>query len=247
MFTQLEQHFNNTLQRFMTSAPLHKLASGAVSKREYASFLKQIFYIVRENPQLQTMATTQFRGRQRDYVRSFFQHATSEVGHDQLALNDIEALGFNTHETPYRNPLPASVALTGFAYHQIYNLNPLAHLGYIFFLEFLPTQAGGVLTERLREAGVPDNAMTFISDHIEIDVGHNRLMEQYINALITNKADFDATCFAIDTTAYLYEQMISAAINDANEPVDTGWNWLELDADGVTPDDLRRKTAASAA
>ena len=241
MFNQLKDCFDETLNRFMASPPMQQLASSNVTAAEYGSFLRQIYYVVRENPQLQALATVYFRGNQREQVRNFFQHATSEVGHDQLALNDFEALGFDATNVPYQNPLPASSAMTAFAFYQIYNLNPVGYLGYLFFLEFLPTQAGGILTEKLREAGVPDNAMTFIRDHIEIDQAHNRLMKTYADQLLKTPRDLDASRYAIMATSFHYEQLLSTAISAAHQPVDTGWNWEELDADGIDPASLKKE------
>jgi hypothetical protein len=37
--------------------------------------------------------------------------------------------------------------------------------------------------------------------------------------------------------------MLSSAIKDAHEQVDTGWNWEELNADNITPDSRAIKTA----
>src|SRR5690606_27716632 len=112
--------FDLTLNRFMASPPMTRLLSGDLSTDEYRSFLRQIYYVVRENPQLQALATIYFRGHQRETVRNFYKHALSEVGHDQLALNDYVTLGGDASLVPYRNPLPATSAMTAFAFYQIY-------------------------------------------------------------------------------------------------------------------------------
>ena len=226
----------------MASAPMQHVASGSVSAAEYRSFMKQIYYVVRENPQLQAVSTAYFRGHQRSVVRQFYQHAVSEVDHDQLALNDFETMGGDGKAIPYLNPLPCASAMTGFAYYQIYNLNPVGYLGYLFFLEFLPTQAGGVLSEVLLGAGIPANAMTFIRDHIEIDEAHNRLMKVYAERLLQSESDLASAQYAVMTTGYLYEQLLAAAIADARQPMHTGWNWEELNADGVDPRSLEDHT-----
>ncbi len=176
-------------------------------------------------------------------MRTFFTHAASEIGHDQLALNDFVALGGDATDVPYENPLPATTSLLGFGFYQIYVLNPLGYLGYLFFLEFNGTQSGNGLMDALRRVGVPDNAMTFLRDHAEIDVGHNRLMEKYVDQMVKSDKDLDRITYAMRTTGYLYAQMVSAAIDDVHEKVDVGWNWSELDADGETPSARALKSA----
>lgn len=233
MFAELRKRFDPVLDQFMASAPMAHLASGRLTLEEYRSILKQVYYYVREDPQLQALATVYFRGRQRDLIQNFYQHAISEIGHEQLALNDLATLGGEVEDIPYQNPLPATTALTAYAFYQIYNLNPLGYIGYLFFLEFVPTQAGPVIAEQFREIGVKDNALTFLRDHIEIDQAHNRLMQRYADSLLQSEADIDSVEYAMKTTSHLYEQMLSSAIKDAQEQMDTGWNWEELQADKI--------------
>lgn len=218
----------------MTSEPMRRLSTGQLSASEYRSVLREIFHHTRENPQLQALATVYFRGRQRDMVRLFYKHAASEIGHDQLALNDYVTLGGDAESVPYQNPLPATTALLAYGFYQIYNLNPLGYLGYLYFLEFTGTMAGGDLMGSLRKIGVPDNAMTFLQDHTEIDVGHNKLMEKYAEHLLKTEADIDCVVYAMKTTGYLYSRMIQSAIDDASAPAATGWNWEEINADSAS-------------
>jgi len=184
-----------------------------------------------------------FRGHQRNLVRTFFSHAASEIGHDQLALNDLVTLGGQAEDIPYQNPLPATTALLSYGFYQIYNLNPLGYLGYLFFLEFNGTSSGAALMDGLRGIGVPETAMTFLRDHAEIDIGHNKLMEKYVAELVKTDSDLDCITYAMKTTGYLYAQMVSAAVADAHMPMDVGWNWQELNADQIIPGVKVAKTA----
>jgi hypothetical protein len=240
MLDRLKDRFQPALQTFLTSAPIRRLTQGEMTVAEYRSILREVFHHTRENPQMQALATVYFRGRQRDMVRPFYAHAASEIGHDQLALNDFITLGGDGGMVPYQNPLPATTALLAYGFYQIYNLNPLGYLGYLFFLEFTPTQTGAGMMNALGAIGVPDGAMTFLKDHTEIDQGHNRMMARYADALIKSDADIDCVAYAMQTTGYLYAQMMQQAIGDANTPRATGWNWEELDADGLdSPKSIR--------
>ncbi|MBI1365848.1 MAG: hypothetical protein GC153_07805 [Alphaproteobacteria bacterium] len=244
MMKQLRERFQPVHDAFLKSAPIQRMASGKMEIAEYRSILRQVFHHTRENPQLQAMATVHFRGRQRDMIRSFFSHAASEIGHDQLALNDFITLGGDATSVPYENPLPATSALLAYGFYQIYNLNHLGYLGYLFFLEFTPTQSGGLLMESLKAAGVPENAMTFLRDHTTIDQGHNKMMERYVDRLVTTQEDVDCIVYAMTTTGYLYQQMLAQAIEAAHLSVQTGWNWEELKADNLNPSDLSRRRTA---
>jgi len=244
MINELKAEFQPILAEFLQSNPISLVVSNKITVSEYRAILREVFHHTRENPQLQALATVYFRGRQRDMVSSFFKHAASEIGHDQLALNDYITLdGKNSDIIPYENPLPATSALLSYGFYQIYNLNPLGYLGYLFFLEFMPTTAGGSMIKHLGECGIPDTAMTFLKDHTTIDQGHNRLMEKYAGHLLNSEVDFDCVVNAMRTTGFLYASMMESAIKDATMPTVRGWNWEELNADGVDPSQLKQQVA----
>lgn len=234
MFDKLRERFQPVHREFLNSPALKALSEGSMSVPEYRSILRQIFHHTRENPQLQALATVYFRGRQRELIRSFYAHAASEIGHDQLALNDFVTLGGDATAIPYENPLPATTALLAYGFYQIYNLKPLGYLGYLYFLEFTPTQSGEGMMDSLGRIGVPRNAMAFLRDHTEIDVGHNRLMEKYVAGLIRTEEDLDCITYAMRTTGYLYARMLAEAMADATANSAKGWNWEEVNADGFS-------------
>ena len=238
MMHRLKECFEESRIEFSKCRTITRLQSGELTIPEYRAVLKQIFHHTRENPQLQALATVHFRGRQRDMVRAFMGHAASEIGHDQLALNDFVTLGGDATNVQYENPDPATSALLAYGFYQIYNLNPLGYLGYLFFLEFNGTASGENFMAALRNIGVNDNALTFLRDHAEIDIGHNKLMEKYVAHMIHSDEDMDAIAYAIKTTGVLYAQMLDAAIANADESVHYGWNWEELNADSLQPQDL---------
>jgi pyrroloquinoline quinone (PQQ) biosynthesis protein C len=167
-----------------------------------------------------------FRGHQRAAIKRFFRHAASEIGHDQLALEDLRelsaALPFNLDVLPFQNPLPETTALIAFPFYQIHNLNPVGYLGYLYFLEFLPTGSGGEIMGALERAGVPRNAMRFLHDHATIDVAHNRMMESYVETLITTDRELQSAIYAMRVTGNLYARMIESAFNSADQPLDYG-------------------------
>ncbi|MEM6537764.1 MAG: iron-containing redox enzyme family protein [Pseudomonadota bacterium] len=235
MFDDLLKRFGPIEEKFLASRPVQAVLRGEMTPDEYRSILREVFHHTRENPQLQATAATFFRGRDREMVRSFYAHAASEIGHDQLALNDFTSLGGDPTAVPYENPLPATSALLAYGFYQIFNLNPVGYLGYLFFLEFTPTRSGGMLMGALETTGIPRAAMTFLNDHTEIDVGHNRMMEKYAASLIHDEGDLDAVEYAMLTTSKLYERMLTDAMDDVKVPCARGWNWEELRADGRTP------------
>ena len=100
---QLKSEFKTIISNFNNSPPMQRLANGNLTVEHYKSLMSQIAHHARENPQLQVLATVYFRGRQREIIQTFFKHATSEIGHDQLALNDVAACGGDIAHIMFEN------------------------------------------------------------------------------------------------------------------------------------------------
>lgn len=220
-FQRIAAHFHQT-------PALQKVLSHDITKAHYISLFREIFHHTRENPQLQVLATVYFRGYQREAIKQFFRHATSEIGHDQLALNDIQTLGAKTEHIPYENPLPETTALLAYPFYQIYNQNPIGYLGYLFFLEFTPTTFGKEYMECFQTIGIPPEAMTFLHDHATVDVAHNQFMQQYVAQLVQSTQDYNTVVYAMQVTANLYASMISAAFRRVETGEHYGINELEF-------------------
>jgi pyrroloquinoline quinone (PQQ) biosynthesis protein C len=236
---ELHLAFSSVQTSFLQSSGLCRLQEGRMGVEHYACYLREVFHHTRENPQIQALATVYFRGHQRSVIKRFFKHASSEIGHDQLALEDLRTLGVNVDTLTYENPLPETTALISFPFYQILNLNPVGYLGYLYFLEFLPTGNGGALMDALASLGVPRSAMRFLHDHSTIDVGHNRLMESYVETLITTERELRSVIYALRVTGNLYAQMVDAAFKAADLPVDYGLSPEECTHPVERPDRVR--------
>ncbi|MFT5151888.1 MAG: hypothetical protein ACI841_001875, partial [Planctomycetota bacterium] len=129
--------FEAALTSFLARPSVARLVAGEATLPEYGSFMREVFHQTRENPQAQAHATAYFRGEQRNSVRGFMKHAISEIGHDELARNDLKQLGVPMSELadqiPHERPLPETVALSAYIYHQIQHVSPLCYLGFMYF------------------------------------------------------------------------------------------------------------------
>lgn len=208
----IARRFALAVREFERSAAIRLLERGEFTRAHYASLLRQIFHHARENPQLQALVTVAFRGAQREMVRPFLKHATSEIDHDKLALGDLVALGEDVSTLATERPLPATTALVSYSFHQVRELDPIGYLGYLYFLEHLPTKRGEAYAARLAAAGIPPAAMSFLQEHAAVDVGHNRLMDLYVEKLVRTPEDLSAVLYALDVTAHLYAAMFDAAV-----------------------------------
>lgn len=226
----LHEVFSEVIAQFNSCEGMQRLWDGKLTSAHYAALMREVFHHTRENPQLQALATVYFRGEQRSMVKPFLRHAISEVGHDQLALNDVAALGFDVSNTPLEQPLPSTTALLAFPFYQIYNHDAVGYLGYLYFLEAMPTSFGADYMKTLEQMGVGRQAMSFLQDHTTIDVGHTKAMQGYIDALIKTSAELDAAVYALRVTGELYSRMVTDAFASADNAAHFGRNHQEAAA-----------------
>jgi len=200
---------------FAEDSALRRIREGRIDRQQYAAMLMQLHLQVREHPPALAALTLGLRGEARDLVRGILGHARSETGHDQLALRDLEALGFDSSGVPAMRPAPATAAVLGFMFWTLQDRPALGFLGYLFHLEFLPTHFGAELGAGLLRAGIPAAAMTFLGEHQEADVGHNQLMGLYVDKLVRGEAELADVLYAVRVTARLYDRMLYGAMTGA--------------------------------
>ncbi len=194
---------------------MRRLVEGRLTLHHYASILRVIYHCTRENPQIQALAAVYFRGADPDLVQAFFKHASAEIGHDRMALADLVALGHDSSRVPMCMPLPNTTALVSFPFYQIVYRNPISYLGYLYFLEHMPTRGGATYAAALLACGVPRNALGFLAEHTSVDVAHNALMRRYVEALVRSPADLADMAYAIRVTSVLYGNMLAGAVDAA--------------------------------
>ena len=185
-----------------------RLARGDFSLCHYKGFLRETYHHAGLNPQIQAMCTMFLKGRPRKIIKKFYQHAISEIGHDLLALADLGSLGVDKESIVNSRPLASTIAYNAYPLYEIQFCNPLSYLGYLFHLEFMPTQGGSDYIKSLKKVGVPDSALTFLEEHRSVDEQHNTFMKSYLEELIQNEKDLDDVIHATRNSCQLHGRMI---------------------------------------
>lgn len=207
----IEQAWKSQVEAQMKAGILADIITGSVTPAEYAGILGELFWQVREHPQHLAAQTVKLNGEARKLVGPILKHAASEVGHEEWALRDREFLGFPREEVLAQGPGLATRTIIQFMRECHAHPNPAAYMGYVFHLEFLPTQFGKQIGAGLIRAGIPEGALGFLEGHIDADEGHNKIMEMYINQLILTPADLDLFIDTALKTATLYRDCLESA------------------------------------
>lgn len=157
---------------------------GDVAREEYLSFLAEAYHHVKHTiPLLMAcgMRLPERLGWMRDGI---VEYIADEAGHDRWILDDIERAGGDAAAVRDGEPGHATEVMVAYAYDGVLRRNPLVFFGMGFVLEgtsvSLATRAAAALQAGLN---LPDNALTYLRTHGDLDIEHTHRLAGLINRL----------------------------------------------------------------
>lgn len=234
----IDREWLRAYEDMLQTEGFQRIAKGDLTKEHYIAVLRQLFHQVRATGGLMGQSVAKLKGRQREIVRLFFGHAVSEVGHEQLIIQDLKAMGVDTTTVPYERPMPSTMTLIGTPGYLIENESPLVYMGFINHFETLSIHAGINHIELFKRIGIPENAFSFITVHSEVDVGHKQMMEKYIAACVNTKEDLDSFVYGFRLAARIYANVIAEAIRSV-EREEKPWGFQRAELRAAFPEDYQ--------
>lgn len=216
-FEIIKNHWQQEREKTSSDPWMKRLSSGEMDVCHYLGFLLETYHNTGYNPQLQAYASMYIENNPRHIVKKFYQHAISEIGHDLLALSDLKNLGVDEDFVKNSKPLPMTTAFFASAVWGIQRKGPMYYLGYLFHLEFSPTESGKQHVDMLLKKGIPANAVSFLQEHSEVDIGHNKLMEHYVADLVQTAHDMDIMKESLSVCVDLHTKMLKAAFENGEK------------------------------
>jgi hypothetical protein len=138
------------------------------NEQAYAWWLAQTYYYVRHTTCFLGLVASRFSWQQRDRQYHVLGHLRDEMSHDQIALEDLKALGRSIDEFP---ELAETAAFYQSQYYFIEHENPIAHIGYSLCLEGLAAKKGMQFYNVVRAAH-GEKASRFLHLHCLVDQDH---------------------------------------------------------------------------
>ena len=168
-----------------------------------------------------------FLARARDLARSSGRHALAdffhqkvgeETGHHLWAVDDLTALQ-RRHAVPGApEPVPAIQALV----EQIrvwIETEPALYLAYNMWAEYFTSLAGGEFVKvAIERCDIPADALTCLSKHVELDVGHAEEDIRTIAALVDDPALVPRLREVVVRTAELFDRACEEFIGSPLRP-----------------------------
>jgi len=181
------------------------LSDDPVGIELFQIYLIESYHYAKHNAQHQAVAVMRADVCNRDFMRSALQHAIEEVDHDQLALRDLERMGFDRREVQRSLPLAETQGFTAFMYDWVLRQNPMGRLGYSLWAEGTHELFPKVIARLKSKFGFTENrSISFFTVHAALDARHGLEARENIDQFCVTADDRQAVRIVAHTSLKLF-------------------------------------------
>jgi pyrroloquinoline quinone (PQQ) biosynthesis protein C len=159
----------------------------------YPLLLCETYHYVKHSIPLMALACSKMNNF--SVQRYLVQHMNEEYGHEQWALDDLEALGFPRERAEKCLPLQETAILVGTQLYVVNYMNPVGLMGYVYVMESMPPKRQ-VLRKVVDVYGLPISAMKFLLGHGEADQRHMVEIQQVLDSHVRTEDEIEAVIFS---------------------------------------------------
>lgn len=199
-----------------------EVMSGRPDKALYARYMCNVWRYAQHSAVVIALAGSRCVGRDPGLAEYLMRHANEELGHDQWALDDLEVLGVAEARVREVRPTPSCAAMIAYEYFMAGHDNPVTLFGWLYVLEAMGDDLGGLVAERIGAGLALDQArgVRFLAGHGVADVEHTRDIIDRIRTDV-RPADMPEIEYAARVVGTLYVRMfeeIGASREDPTAP-----------------------------
>ncbi len=212
---RLESELRSVVETFDARPPVKRLLAGDITLDHFRSFLQQNFHLLRERHTALALAASRLQAGP-EVTERFLKRAVQEIRHELLALEDIQALGGDPKAVRQQPPLPETMGVVAYVYHQLTQLEPVGFLGCMALHDYTPIAAQERYHDALKQIGLPDEASNVFKDVKMLGPTYTALIETYAEELVRSEADVDAVVSGMRNYAALFANMLGAAFDEVD-------------------------------
>jgi pyrroloquinoline quinone (PQQ) biosynthesis protein C len=210
LFERLDRTIATLWARARAGAFFRHVLEQGVDRELLRQTLSQIVHYTRHNSINQAVAALRASPDDALLLRFVYLHAAEELGHEKLALRDLEALGISREALA--PPLPATDALIHYLYGVALREGAVARLGYSYWAESAYREIEPLLARVRESLGLDDRALTFFVAHSAIDVRHAEQVRQTLRTQVSTPEQARAVERVAATSLWLTIEVLEQAL-----------------------------------
>lgn len=191
---QIESFFRD----LKTHNPFYKsVFSGTVEKEQIVQMLRDLTFLTANTPKHLKAASAEAKRRKDKNLANYFAaKAGDEDGHDKWGENDVKSLTGSSGEEPVDASVSSGMRLLVRGNREMIGQDPFKYFVYILFAEYFTVHGAPEFLKAVKAScGIPEEYMSIIANHAELDKLHVREWEEELKSLGSHgfsDADFQA-------------------------------------------------------
>lgn len=173
----------------------------------YQRYLTNVWHYAQHSATVIGLAGTRCVLSHPPLAQYLLHHALEELGHDQWALDDLQALDIAEADIRKSRPVPSCAAMIGYEYYVAGYGNPVALFGWLYVLEAMGDDLGHMVAEGFKEGLALPGGVKFLAGHGEADEEHTKDIIEHIEKHISG-SDLEDVHYVADVVGDIYCRML---------------------------------------
>lgn len=191
-FEKLREKLGKAWKKNLEKSQFAKLImDGKFGKELYVQYLTETYHYTKHNAKNQALVAVRDSTSPFAYQRFCLHHALEELGHEHMALHDLQKVGVKIDEANMPPMLASSETLVAYLYWVSAFGNPLQRIGYSFWAESSYDYIQPLLEKTRQILGIGGPQMTFLVQHADIDEKHAEEVKEVMLQVVKSEKDWE--------------------------------------------------------
>lgn len=171
---KMDEKLNIGVELIKDSQFYQDIMSGKNVEKFYVEYLKYAYHYVINSSSFTPLAARRMDPTHLKVRRWILEHSAEEMGHELMALKDLEKFG-HKREDIIKSKIPVGVmAWVSFFHYKVAIDDPFCAFGVLYFLEGMATMLAPGLVKNIINSLDEDKkkAITFFREHGDLDADH---------------------------------------------------------------------------
>ena len=180
--SSLKESLNRGIRLIEESKFYQDIMNGENAKEYYIKYLHYAYQYVVQTSSFTPLAARRMDPKHLKIRKWILEHSSEEMGHELMALKDLEKFGFHKAEV-MATPTPIGVtAWASFFHYKVAIENPFAAFGVLYFLEGMATELAPKVVKGIVDSldEKEKKAITFFREHGDLDEDHLAEQEEVL-------------------------------------------------------------------
>jgi pyrroloquinoline quinone (PQQ) biosynthesis protein C len=214
LIQRLDAVLSGSVARLEQSRFYHDIMAGQRVRELYVAYLREAYHYVRLTSGFTPLAARRMDPELLGLRQWILHHSAHEMGHELMALKDLENLGLSRESVRASRPLPGTWAWVSFFHYQVTQAQPFAAMGVLYFLEGMAAKLAPVVAGKVLGTleGNEKRAITFFREHGTLDTEHTEEQKDMLKKFCTRSEDEQVVAETIRLASHIKRYMLDELV-----------------------------------